>query len=124
MIRPRSTLTALGLGQYIGLGVSQREVEQHQGQERTRAIETVGTRRGAPCALQSREERAQCARVDRFRKVFLEAGLADQERVVLLRDLTVHLVKIERDVVVDFDDQEWPEDRRLGPAEDFGQEGG
>ena len=42
----------------------------------------------------------------------VEVVLANQERVVLLNDLVVHLVEIERDAVVHLDDEERPVDRR------------
>ena len=60
---------------------------------------------------------------------FLQAGedavevlFADQEGVVLPRDLAIDPVEVERDAVVEFDDQERPEARRLRPPENLGQE--
>src|SRR6266568_5097674 len=54
----------------------------------------------------------------------VELVLADQERVVLGRDLSVGLVEVERDAVVRRRDQEPPEPGRGGQAEDLGEERG
>src|SRR5205085_5101837 len=52
----------------------------------------------------------------------VELALADEERVVLRRDLVVGRMEVERHVVVDADDVEGPEARGRRPAEDFGEE--
>jgi hypothetical protein len=52
----------------------------------------------------------------------VEVALADQEGVVLGRNLAIDLVEVERDAVVDLDDEERPEARGRRAAEDLGEE--
>src|SRR5688500_11899259 len=54
----------------------------------------------------------------------VELLLADEERVVLQANRAPHRVKVERDAVVDLDDEEGAERARRWPPEDLAEERG